>query len=198
MCDKQKNLGTRSWQTTLQNKPGKPDKVYTLKSESIMAIVGFLIISLLFCLASGLQPGDRVSTLTQSRHMSTKTEWMDVPLHLMPKFGVPENHIFHVSIPKYAENSTDYRINPKRDLKVAFTFMGNKLSIPWVSVYNAEEKVSMKKLIITFTHDEFELVRIRYTPKCKDFSYMVFSFFPGLYIDIFFVCLRHSFVFRWR
>eukprot|EP00598_Pedospumella_elongata_P017038 CAMPEP_0184993464 /NCGR_PEP_ID=MMETSP1098-20130426/45667_1 /TAXON_ID=89044 /ORGANISM="Spumella elongata, Strain CCAP 955/1" /LENGTH=194 /DNA_ID=CAMNT_0027519303 /DNA_START=97 /DNA_END=681 /DNA_ORIENTATION=+ len=111
-------------------------------------------------MAVALQPGDRVSMLTQTFHSDTKTEWLDMPLHLMPRFTTPGSHIFHVTIPKFAKNATEYRINPRNDLKVSFTFLGNKLSLPNIQVYNAKERVALKKLVVTFTHDEFEVVKV--------------------------------------
>lgn len=133
-------------------------------------MTSLLLISLLLaCCAAvlALQPGDRVSMLTQSFHSDTKTEWLDMPLHLMPRFGTPASHIFHVTIPKYSKNATDYRINPRNDLKVSFTFLGNKLSLPNVPVYIAKERLALKKLIVTFTHDEFEVVKVDTEKICK-------------------------------
>ena len=128
------------------------------------------IVILLVCwlvVVHALQPGDRVSTLTQTLHKDLKTEWTDMPLHLMPRFGIPESHIYHVSLPKQSQNSSDFKVNPSHDLKVSFTFMGNKLSVPWTSIYNAKDKVSLKRLIITFTRDEFEVVRLKHRVVCK-------------------------------
>lgn len=109
--------------------------------------------------------------LTQSLHSDSKTEWTDIPLHLMPRFGSPDSHIFHTMLPKYSQNSTEFRINPNSDLKLAFTFLGNKLSIPWITVYSAKDRVSLKKLVITFTRDEFEVVRVDTERICKDCHY---------------------------
>lgn len=116
--------------------------------------------------ALALQPGERVSTLTQTLHSDVKTEWMDMPVHLMPRFGEPQSHIYHVILPKKAENASDFRINPRSDLKVSFTFLGNKLSIPWLTVYSAKDRMALKKLEIIFTRDEFEVVRVEAKKTC--------------------------------
>jgi hypothetical protein len=100
-------------------------------------------------------------------HSDTKTDWIDLPVHMMPRFGMSDSHIFHTVIPKFSENSTDFRINPRSDLKVSFTFLGNKLSVPWVIVYSAKDRVSLKKLEIIFTRDEFEVVRVDIKKTCK-------------------------------
>jgi hypothetical protein len=114
----------------------------------------------------GLQPGDRVSTLSQSMHVEMKSPWMDMPLHQMPRFEVPDKHIFYAQLPKH-KNATGYRVDPRHDVKVSLTFMGNRMSIPWVNVFNAKERVTLKSLVVTFTHDEFEIVRLRYDTVCK-------------------------------
>jgi hypothetical protein len=127
----------------------------------------FALLLLLLACAVALQPGDRVSVLTQTVHSDTKTDWIDLPVHMMPRFGMADSHIFHTVIPKFSENATDFRINPRSDLKVSFTFLGNKLSVPWVIVYSAKDRVSLKKLEIVFTRDEFEVVRVDIKKTCK-------------------------------
>lgn len=127
--------------------------------------------SLLLCVVFAvyvlaLQPGDRVSTLTQTLHNDVKTEWIDLPVHMMPRFGEPQSQIFHAVLPKLVENASDYRINPRSDLKVSFTFLGNKLSIPWLTVYSSKDRVSLQKLVVIFTRDEFEVVRIDTKKTC--------------------------------
>jgi len=115
----------------------------------------------------GLQPGNRVSTLSQTLHNNLKTQWLDLPVHQMPRFLSDDKHIFHTSIPKKSINSSDYIINPDADLKISFIFLGNKLTIPWITMYDSKAKVSLKKLIITFTHDEFEIINLHYKSICK-------------------------------
>lgn len=101
-----------------------------------------------------------------------KTPILDLPVHQMPRFTLSDVHIFHASIPRLSVNSSEYRINPLEDLKVSLNFNGNKLSIPWITVYNSKEKVSLKKLTVIFTHDQFEIVRLQHITTCKyqDFS----------------------------
>ena len=129
-----------------------------------------LVLVFYLCLAGvseALQPGDRISSLSQTLHSDTKTQWTDMPLHQMPRFASPERTIFRAQIPKYSPNATDFRINPKKDLKVAFTFQGSKFSIPWIPIFDARNRISMQKLIVTFTHDEFEIVSLKYETVCK-------------------------------
>ena len=64
-------------------------------------------------------------------------------------------------------NASDYIINLNADLKISFTFLGNKLTIPWITMYDSKERVSLKKLTITFTHDEFEIITLHYKSTCK-------------------------------
>jgi hypothetical protein len=86
---------------------------------------------------------------------------------MMPRFGEADSHIFHATIPRIAENASEFRINPRSDLKVSFTFLGNKLSIPALTVYSSKDRVSLKKLEIIFTRDEFEVVRVDVRKTCK-------------------------------
>jgi hypothetical protein len=132
-------------------------------------LTAFLIVLYAACVACsmGLQPGERISALTQTIHNDVKTEWMDLPVHLMPRFGERQSQIFHVLLPKKAENASDFRINPKSDVKVSFTFLGNKLSAPALTVYSAKDRVSLKKVVLTFTRDEFEVVRVDAQKICK-------------------------------
>lgn len=134
----------------------------------------FVVIGLLcnIFLAQALQPGDRVSTLVQTLHSDMKTQWTDIPLNNMPHFGKPESVVLHVNIPKYKQNSTEYRIDPTKDVKVSLSFDGNKLLIPWIPIYEAKMRRTMRKLVITFTIDEFEIIRLRHNVICKCLSFV--------------------------
>ena len=161
----------------------------------ITAFVFLLLIGLL----SALQPGDRISMLTQSLHSDSKTDWIDMPVHMMPRFGEPDSHIFHTVIPKFSENSTDYRINPRSDLKISFTFLGNKLSIPWIAVYSAKDRISLKRLVIKFTRDEFEVVQVDVEKICKFFMFQTIYYIVILYclLAILLIVTYIEFTFRW-
>ena len=124
-----------------------------------------LLLNLL--LAGAHQPGDRISSLVQTLHSDMKTQWTDFPLNIMPHFGKPESVVLHANIPKYKENSTEYQIDPSKDVKVSLSFDGNKLLIPWIPIYEAKMRRTMRKLVITFTIDEFEIIRLRHTVICK-------------------------------
>lgn len=130
----------------------------------------FTVLFSLICnllLVGALQPGDRISTLIQTLHSDMKTQWTDIPLNNMPHFGKPESVVLHANIPKYKENSTEYQIDPTKDVKVALSFDGNKLMIPWIPIYEANMRRTMRKLVITFTIDEFEIIRLRHSVICK-------------------------------
>lgn len=135
--------------------------------------VFLLIVLVLICQVTSLQPGDRVSTLLQTLHSDMKTQWTDIPLNQMPRFGIPESVIIHANLPKYKENSTssDYKIDPSKDVKVSLSFDGNKLMIPWIPIYDSKDKRTMRKLIVTFTIDEFEVIRIKHQVICKFASF---------------------------
>ena len=80
---------------------------------------------------------------------------------------------FHINVEEKKLNVSMYllrlsgtRINPNSDLKISFTFDRSKLSVPSVTVFDSKNRISLKKIIITFTHDEFELVRVDFKPLC--------------------------------
>ena len=121
------------------------------------------VCALLAALVNAYQPGDRVIGLAQTSHNQFKTAWIDLPLPQMPRFSVPDNFIYHSIVP----NSNSSRINLNSDLKVSFSFDRNKLNIPWLTIYDSRNRLTLHKLVVTFTHDEFEIVRIDYKPICK-------------------------------
>jgi hypothetical protein len=136
-----------------------------MKSIALM-LLWVVFIALLHPSTEAFQPGDRVSASSQSFHSNAKTNWLDLPSHQMPVFARESSHIFHVNLPdKGPKNANNphlkNRLDITKDLKVSFSFDRSKLLIPQVTVFDAQNRRSARKLIVTFTHDEFEVVRLR-------------------------------------
>ena len=51
------------------------------------------------------------------------------------------------------------KINPEEDVKISFTFAHRKFLIPWIPVYDSKKRRSLDKLIITFDHDQHDVLR---------------------------------------
>eukprot|EP01040_Poterioochromonas_malhamensis_P010785 gene10785-11756_t len=128
----------------------------------------FLVLLCLCLLAavSSHTKDDPILTLTRSRHVNAETEWKELPLDQVPQYLNEKQVVFHATVPKYDPNiTTNYRININHDLKVSFLFDHiQKLSTPWITVFDSIGRKSLKKLEITFIHDEFEIVKVLYTP----------------------------------
>ncbi len=122
------------------------------------------------------QIGDRVISTIQSQHVEARSSWNELPMSLFPRFGVDETVIIHAKVPENAVNTTEHKINPMFDFKVTLAFDYNRHSVPWVAVFDKEQRRSMKKLIVTFIRDEFEIVKVRYIPICKTFLLWFVSF----------------------
>lgn len=114
-----------------------------------------------------LQQGDRISTTIQSLHAGWKTALFDIPLPQMPQFRVKSSSVMRVTLPRETDNSPEMKLNPSEDLKVSITFENNKLVLPWVVLYDATNRRSLRKLVITFSHDEFEILRFRHQLVCE-------------------------------
>ena len=113
------------------------------------------------------QPGNVIPASTRSLHDQRKTEWTDVSLPISPKFAIMESVLFHADIPQANKTGSSlYTIDPQKDFKVSFIF-GHSIQIPWITVFNAEERKCLRKLIVTFTRDEFEVLKVKYKTICK-------------------------------
>lgn len=112
----------------------------------------------------GLQPGDRISTLYQTIHNDWKTPWTDLPIHQMPRFRSPDSVIVRLTLPHPSAVDSKkieaIRINPKEDVKFSLTFEESKLLLPMLILFDAKRRVSLKKLILTFYYDEYDLLRV--------------------------------------
>jgi hypothetical protein len=91
--------------------------------------------------------------------------------------------IYHTIVPKYNANvSTDFRIDPNFDLKVSFLFDHfQKLSTPWIVVYDSVGRKSLKKLDIVFTHDQYEILKVDFKTKCE-----IITTFPHVFLLLIF------------
>lgn len=49
----------------------------------------------------------------------------------------------------------------------SLTFGENKILVPWVKVYDATTSQSLRKLIVTFEHDEFDILRVVTSSICE-------------------------------
>src|SRR3546814_2039321 len=47
-----------------------------------------------------------------------------------------------------------------------FSFAGNRLAVPWVDVYDAKHQRRLEKLILTFTHDDVDVLQVRASTTC--------------------------------
>lgn len=126
------------------------------------------MISMMSFPCEALQPGDRISTLLQSLHRGWKTPWLDIALNQMPKFRIPESSIVHVSLPHEEQNGPEMRLNPEEDVKFSLSFDHNKLLVPLTILYNAKTRRSLQQLVITFSHNEFDVLDVNFEPICKN------------------------------
>lgn len=132
------------------------------------------VVSLILVLGLGrfdaYQLSDPVITSAQSQHIEARTGWYDFPLDALPKFGVEDTAIVHATVPQGVANATNYRINPNFDFKVSLSFDYHRVAVPWFVVYDAQQRRTLKKLKVTFTRDEFEIVKVDYEPICETIS----------------------------
>lgn len=131
----------------------------------------FFFLQSILC-ATTLEHGDRISTMSQTLHNGYKTSWADVPILQMPRFRIPSTSILHVNIPQPKDidgkkAAHGKLVNPEEDVKVSLTFADHKLILPWTIVFDSEKRRSLQKLIITFSHDQFDVESIEYKTECK-------------------------------
>ena len=96
-----------------------------------------------------------------------KSPWMDLNLHQMPKFGWPESFIIQVNLPRPTEDAAEMRLDPTEDVKISLTFSKHKLVVPWTLLYDSKHKKSLLKLIVTFSHDDFDVISLKSESICK-------------------------------
>jgi hypothetical protein len=126
-----------------------------------------LCIALSWFAVRGYQQGDRVVASSISQHLQTRTDWQDLSLDLLPRFGVDDSVIFHAKVPHWNENATEHRIHPKHDLSVSLSFDFHHHSLPWLTVFSAQQRHALKLLTVTFTKNQFEIVKVDYQTTCE-------------------------------
>jgi hypothetical protein len=52
-------------------------------------------------------------------------------------------------------------------LSSRLSFADRKLSIPWTYLYSARDVAGLEKLVITFVHDEYDVLQLNYQPYCE-------------------------------
>ena len=86
----------------------------------------------------------------------------------MPKFRIPGKQMIQVRLPRSIDKSQhEMSLNPKENVKFSIDFVDSKIVLPWTKLYNAKLKTTLNKLIVTFQHDEFNVLRLNYEPICK-------------------------------
>lgn len=116
---------------------------------------------------------------------------MDLSLHQMPKFQRPDSQLMQTTLPRPKDNEPEMKLNPSEDVKISFTFARNKLVVPVILLYDSKLRKSLMSLIVTFSHDDFDVLRLRYETVCKSiliiFSrvmhfLMLFIVFTSVYV----------------
>jgi len=111
---------------------------------------------------------ERISTQIRIKHDGLATSFHDIPIDQMPRFRSSESRIIQVKLPRTDDSGHAAKLNPENDLKFSMSFSHNKLLLPWIHLYNANEKSTLNKLSITFQHDEFDVLRLSSVePQCK-------------------------------
>ncbi len=86
---------------------------------------------------------------------------MEISPAQMPRFGESDKFIFHTPIPARGGGVGHARyVNDSSDLKIQLTF-GNSLLVPWIKVYDSKAKKSLETLVLTFSKDKYNLVRVQ-------------------------------------
>ena len=135
-------------------------------------------------LVSGMERGDLVSTIQQTLHNKWKSPKLEMPLHHLPRFQEPSKFVMHAVIPGQDGNEAEYepkkagdsiegsrsttwkgknvKVNPDEDVKISFTFAHKKFLVPWLSVFDSKKRRSLDKLIITFDHDQHDVLEVHF------------------------------------
>lgn len=95
---------------------------------------------------------------------------MDLSLNEMPKFRRPESAIVRTTLPRRKENEPEMKLDANEDVKISLVFSGSKLVIPMILLFDSKHKKSLSSLIVTFSHDDFDIINMRYDAECKSIS----------------------------
>jgi hypothetical protein len=133
-------------------------------------MAGIFLVLLLVALlrAQAYQKGEVVTANFRSLHDNWRTAPEDLPLHNMPRFCEEDKFIIHARIPQEGsitpsssgDSSQGRKANSAADVKTSFTF-ANSLQVPWTVVYDAKRKRSLSKLVLIFSHDKYDIVKVQ-------------------------------------
>lgn len=65
------------------------------------------------------------------------------------------------------ENGPEMKLNPKEDLKVSLLFAGSKHVLPLILLFDSKQKKSLKSLIVTYLHDDYDIIKLKFETICK-------------------------------
>jgi hypothetical protein len=85
----------------------------------------------------------------------------------MPRFQRPDSFVIQTSLPRPKENEPEMRLNANEDVKISITFDGNRLIVPTILLYDSKRRKSLLALTVTFSHDDFDVLRLKYDTVCK-------------------------------
>lgn len=145
-----------------------------------------LCLSVLLYVCLAYKNGDRVSIMAQTLHNEWKTSLLELPLHQMPRFGEPAKFVYHATLPEPAISKEGSKgkgkVNPDQDIKISFTVSDNKILIPWTKIFDSKTKTSLTKLLVTFSHDQYEIIKADVESTCKSLSLSIFLSIVSLFI----------------
>lgn len=143
-------------------------------------LVAFLLLMGLACVV-GMESGDLVSAIQQTLHNKWKSTKLEMPLKHLPRFRQPSKFVMHAVVPGQDGNTAEFdlnngdhakgtagwmgknvKINPEEDVKISFTFAHRKFLIPWISVYDSKKRRSLDRLVVTFDHDQHDVLEVHY------------------------------------
>jgi hypothetical protein len=136
-----------------------------------------VFVSLLLQFARSANHGDPIVVSAVTQHANSRTKWIDFTFGNMPKFGIDESVIYHATVPEIKVNRSTEILDLNSDFKISLAFDNHKHIIPWIKIYDSTNRRSLRRLIITFIHDNSEVISIDHSTDCKLFlclSYFLF------------------------
>ena len=128
----------------------------------------WLLIISIVSLCSCYHPGDRVSTLIEIVHHNWKTPFIDIPLKNMPLYRQKDESMIRVELPNDSESDKPLsKIDPKYNVIISMIFSGGNILLPHILLFDSKERKSLQKLIITYYHDENDVISLKHTTICK-------------------------------
>ena len=106
----------------------------------------------------------------------------------MPRFQKSDSFVLQTTLPHPSEKEPEVRLNPEEDVKVSLTFASSKLVVPNVIMYDSKKKRSLQQLMITFYHDDFDVLRLSFHTTCTlryRINLLYSSFHVYLFIFVF-------------